>query len=190
MSDKVRLVNQQLAFSQSHLQAALNADGFMRRCQLQACKLQMYLLIHAYIAEIAERSNLKWQLVLGEVNGTLAQFTEQLQQQDKISSDFAHVAQLIGSEKPWMYWVELATSALFISKNELNSPLLAESAQTPTAQNASAKTTQNTLIASSNAGSEHDSLNASTEIQLEVLAQMLNAITELIKVQRENKIEF
>lgn len=156
----------------------------MRRCQLQACKLQMYLLIHAYIAEIAERCNLKWQLVLGEVNGTLAQFHEQLQQQGKISSDFAHLAQLIGSQTPWQCWIELATSVLFISKDEHNSPLLAESAQIPTVQNA-------TLIASSSAASEqHNSLNATTETQLDVLAQMLSAITELIQVQRENKIEF
>lgn len=187
MSEKVRLVNQQLAFSQSHLQAALNADSFMRRCQLQACKLQMYLLIHAYIAEIAERSNLKWQLVLGDVNDTLAQLSQQLQQQGKISRDFEHVAQLIRSETPWQFWVELATSALFISKNELNSPLLAESAQAPAGQNAAINTS---LIASSNAANEHNSLNATTETQLDVLAQMLGAITELIKVQRENKIEF
>ena len=100
MSERVRLVNQQLAFSQSHLQAARLSDGFMRRCQLQACKLQMYLMIHAYLAEIAERSNLKWELLLGDVNTALEQFAVQMQQQGKVSSDYTHFVALIHQQQP------------------------------------------------------------------------------------------
>jgi hypothetical protein len=181
MSERVRLVNQQLAFSQSHLQAANLSEGFMRRCQLQACKLQMYLMIHAYLAEIAERSNLKWELFLGDLNHALDQFSAQLQQQDKVSSDFYHLVELIREHAPWPHWVELAKSALFIGKTELNSPVLAESAPNNTATSAS-------MIASSNQTQSFVTTHA--EAQILILQQMLAAFTDLLHVQRENKIEF
>lgn len=184
MSERVRLVNQQLAFSQSHLQAARNGEGFMRRCQLQACKLQMYLMIHAYIAEIAERSNLKWELDLGDVNNALELFAHQLQRQDKVSSDFHHLAALIREQAPWQQWIELAKSAFFISKNDLNSPLLAESTQRP------ADASQSGLIASSNTRVLPNILTAEPETQIDLLHQMLEAFTHLLQLQRENKIEF
>ena len=182
MSERVRLVNQQLAFSQSHLQAARLSDGFMRRCQLQACKLQMYLMIHAYLAEIAERSNLKWELLLGDVNTALEQFAVQMQQQGKVSSDYTHFVALIHQQQPWQHWIELAKSALFIGKNELNSPVLAESAPGPAAIKA------NSLIASS--GPEPGFTTSTPDHQIETLQQMLAAFTDLLQLQRENKIEF
>ncbi|MFO1370614.1 MAG: hypothetical protein U1F46_16640 [Marinagarivorans sp.] len=184
MSERVRLVNQQMAFSQSHLQAARNGEAFMRRCQLQACKLQMYLMIHAYLAELAERSNLKWELLLGDVDNALELFGHQLQQQNKVSGDFAHLAELIRTQSPWPQWIELAKSAFFIGKNDLNSPLLAEaSALSPDRKEIG-------LIASSNAAPKLSILTAPADIQIDLLSQMLDAFTDLIQQQRENKIEF
>lgn len=181
MSERVRLVNQQLAFSQSHLQAANLSEGFMRRCQLQACKLQMYLMIHAYLAEIAERSNLKWELFLGDVNHAFDQFSAQLQQQSKVSSDFSHLLELIRQHEPWQHWIDLAKSALFIGKTEHISPVLAESAPNNTH-------TSTSVIASSN--QSRSFISKPAEAQIDILEQMLAAFTELLHVQRENKIEF
>lgn len=187
MSDQVRLVNQQLAFSQSHLQAARISDGFMRRCQLQACKLQMYLLIHAYVAEIADRINLKWQLNLGALKDSLAAFEQQLQQQDKISSDFNHLAELISTQAPWKHWADLSTSALFIGKNELKSPALSQenfSQVNPVSHSVPA-----VLIASSQAPIENP-LNSTPEEQIELLTALLETLQTFIQIQRQNKIEF
>ncbi|MEY4590856.1 MAG: hypothetical protein RL497_2932 [Pseudomonadota bacterium] len=176
MSDQVRLVNQQLAFSQSHLQAARLAEGFMQRCQLQACKLQMYLLIHAYLAEIAERIALKWQLNLGVLNQALTEFEQQLNQQTKISSDFNHLNQLIHNHPPWCHWVDLSTSALFTGKNELSSPILND---------------PGTIIASTHSpAAPANPLNGNTGAQLELLNELLTALESLIRIQRQNKIEF
>ena len=117
MSERVRLVNQQMALASPPASGAQMARHFMRRCQLlQACKLQMYLMIHAYLAELAERSNLKWELLLGDVDNALELFGHQLQQQNKVSSDFAHLAELIRTQSPWPQWIELAKSAFLSVK--------------------------------------------------------------------------
>ncbi|HEY6530488.1 MAG TPA: hypothetical protein VIZ65_17500 [Cellvibrionaceae bacterium] len=181
MSDSVRLVNQQLAFSQSHLDAARLNEGFLKRCQLQACKLQMHLLMHAYLAEIAERHGLKWKLNPGELNLALSFFQQQLQQQEKISSDFEHLAELIQHQNPWHYWKDLSSSSLFIGKNELFSPVLNDTGAIDSTKNGP-------IIISSQ--TPENPLNADTNTQLELLHQLLTALNALIQMQRQNKIEF
>jgi hypothetical protein len=181
MSDPVRLVNQQLAFCQSHLDAARLNEGFIRRCQLQACKLQMHLLMHAYLAEIAERHGLKWTINPSELNLALSFFQQQLQQHEKISSDFEHLAELIQHQTPWCYWKDLFSSSSFIGKNELFSPVLNDTG-------ASDSIKETSIIISSQTP-EHP-LNADTDMQLELLDQLLTALNALIQMQRQNKIEF
>ncbi|HRH77801.1 MAG TPA: hypothetical protein PK129_10675, partial [Cellvibrionaceae bacterium] len=92
--------------------------------------------------------------------------------------------ELIRTQSPWPQWIELAKSAFFIGKNDLNSPLLAEAnAPSPDSKEIG-------LIASSNAAPNLSILTAPADIQIDLLSQMLDAFTDLIQQQRENKIEF
>ncbi|HNG61056.1 MAG TPA: hypothetical protein PKZ52_14625, partial [Cellvibrionaceae bacterium] len=126
MSESIRLVNQQLAFCQAQLLSARTSAGFNQRCTLQACKLQMHVLMQAYLAEIAERHGLKWQIKLADLTESLAQLHNLLEQKTLVSADFNHLQQLINEPAAWRYWLQLYQSALTAGTQTPLSPVLSD----------------------------------------------------------------
>lgn len=178
MSDSVRLVNQQLAFCQAQLHSARSSDGFNQRCALQACKLQMHLLMHAYLAEIAERHGLKWAVKCSELTDAFDQLNALFEQKALVSADFAHLQHLINQQSPWHYWLQLSHSALTAGASAPISPVLSDAAVPLSSP----------IIASSQ--TIENPLNADASSQIELMHELLTALHEVIQLQRQNKIEF
>ena len=93
MSDAIRLVNQQLAFAQRHLEAAAADSGFDARAHLQAAKLQLQLALCAYIAEICQRINQGLVPSLQQDRTSIAALINRCAAEGKATQDLAQLHQ-------------------------------------------------------------------------------------------------